>query len=85
VDDETAVARFEAGQERMDELTDQLPIPSRSFIDIVLRAQVAFCHADKDEHYRLVGLSPDDEAGDDRATAVKLTVAVLQFAGIDFH
>ena len=81
-DYDAADARFTAASERMDELADQLPSPSRSVTDVILRAQVAYLHSDK-AYGRLVGLSPDDEAGDDQAAAAKLIAAVLQFAGID--
>ena len=82
-DYDAADARFTAASERMDELVDQLPTPSRSVTDVILRAQVAYLHSDKHKQGRLVGLSPDDEADDDQATAAKLIAAVLQFAGID--
>jgi len=79
---EAADARFSAALKRVDEVAAQLPSPPRSNADIVLRAQVAFCHADK-VHGQLAALS-SDEAGDDEVTAARLIEAILRSAGISY-
>ena len=81
---EKVAARFNEALERVDELATKLPNPPRSEADIVLRAQVAFCHADKDVHGRLAALWKD-EVGDDELAAARLIEAVLQSAGISYY
>jgi hypothetical protein len=75
-DYQAAEARSAAAFDRMDKLADQLPTPPRSIADVVLRGWVAFCHADKDEHFGLEGLSPLN-ANHDQAPFAKLIADVL--------
>ena len=77
---EAADARFTAAEERVDKLAAELPNPLRSSADVALRAWVAFCHADKDPHGRLAGLS-DDETDQAAATSARLIEAVLRSSG----
>jgi hypothetical protein len=83
MDDEAATARMEAATARLNELANGLPTRPSSFADIVLRAQVARCHADKDLQGRLVGLSDDDRVDSEQESAARLIAAVLDYAGID--
>jgi len=83
--DDDAMDACGALRDRVDETAKGLPAQRSSIVDIILRAQVAWCHADRDPQGRLIGLSDDDDASDDQATAAQLIRAVLQFAGIDFH
>lgn len=64
----------------MDELAAQLPNAPLSPTEIVLRAKVAFCHADK-VNGRLRGIL-SDKAGDDEASAARLIDSVLQSAHV---
>jgi hypothetical protein len=80
---EAADHRFTLALKRVDELAAHLPNPPRSISDVVLRAQVAFCHADK-RNGRLAALS-NEKVGDDEFVNARLIEAVLQFAGVNHY
>jgi hypothetical protein len=71
---EAADEHCAAALERVGELAEQLPA-DRSIANIVVRALVAYCHADRTQGV-LDDLS-DDAAGDD-ATNARLIEAVMQ-------
>jgi hypothetical protein len=70
-------ALYSQALDRVGELADRLPTPARSLTDVALRAQVAYCFADK------VG-DAVAAADDVEASTARLIEAVHEFAGIQY-
>ena len=71
--------RYAAAFERVEELGQRIPSPARSQIDVILRAQVAWALADKDD-----GVLRDLDEPGAKGAAARAIQAVLDFAGIRY-
>ena len=71
--------RHVAAFDRVEELGQRIPSPARSQTDFILRAQVAWALADKDD-----GVLRDLAEPGAKGAAAQAIMAVLEFAGIRY-